>query len=248
MFLRITKIALWLIAVAIGFIVFFAPNVDITVPEDKVIAAVNDALPMTIEKSGATVVVKAATVDFLETNVVHITADFDISGMGISGDANIDATSGLRYRNGEFFLTDVSLDNIKGSMDQQSEGKIADVKAIGSGLMGSLREKLSEHNVDAGPAMDRMQAAAVERFKPIILDALNSKLQTTPVYSLNGQSLKHSLAAAALDDIRFFADSAVVSLDPSQLVLRIIGVIAFLGLALIMAIGMIFGTRSGAVV
>ena len=48
MFLRITKIALWLIAVAIGFIVFFAPNVDITVPEDKVIAAVNDALPMTI--------------------------------------------------------------------------------------------------------------------------------------------------------------------------------------------------------
>jgi len=217
------KAALWIAALTFGAAgLFYAPNFTIDIPETRVHDEIAARLPVTVQKDGINVLVRSAEVDFLDSNAVHVVTDADIAGIGLSGSVRADVTSSLTYRDGAFYLADLSMEDIDIKIDQDSSEKISDVGSIAESLYNGLRGRLEAGNPGAGDALDNLRSKAEEKMQPVIRDTINNILADIPVYDLNGKDLKHNLAALALEDVSFSADAAHVTLDPGSLIIRII--------------------------
>ena len=237
------KILIWAgIALALGIASFIliSPTIRVDVPESKVRSELALKLPMTIDRNGVNVIVRAATVDFLDSNAIHLTAEADLAGFGLSGSASADATSGLRYEGGNFYLTELTFSDIDFVADGESSTRIEDATSVASAAFGRLRSKLDSEVEGAGAALDRLSADAAAKAEPVLRDAIDRAIRSIPVYSLNGRDMKHDLAALALEDVSFSDEAAHADLNPGKALLRIILGIALIFIAAGAAIGMVF--------
>lgn len=237
------KILIWAgiaLALALAAFILISPTIRVDVPESKVRSELALKLPMTIDRNGVNVIVRAATVDFLDSNAVRLTAEADLAGFGLSGSASTDATSGLRYENGNFYLTELTFSDVDFALDGESSSRVDDAKDVASAAFGRLRAKLDSEVDGAGAALDRLSADATAKAEPILRDAVDRALRSIPVYSLNGRDMKHDLAALALENVTFSEEAAHADLSPGKALLHIIISIALIFIAVGAAVGMIF--------
>ena len=213
------------------------PEIHVTVSKAEAQAKVAEELPRTIEKSLLTMTVTEVGLDFLPSNRVHVTAEVDLEGAGFDGHATVDATSGLRYEDGRFYLADASLGDVRLSSSAESQARVADAEAIGEGLWARMKDRLAGDDPEAGSALDRMRARALEAALPALREHLDEIVRDTPVYSLEDQGMKGWLARAALVDVDFTEDSAVARLDPGRLILKVLGFVLLALLAGLAGLG-----------
>lgn len=237
MFRKIAMALAGLAALAVLGILIFGPRVSISIPETQAQAELAAMLPMTIEKNGVNVVLRSAELDFRADNRVRITADLDIAGYGLSGAGRADATSGLRYEGGNFYLSEISVSDMDITPDAPSSSRIKDATTAFSGLLDRARDAVAADRPEAAPAFDRLRAEAAERLAPRAREAVDQILTQVPVYSLNGKDLAHSAAALALEDISFGEDQVTATLNPQRLILKVLGGIALLILATLGSLG-----------
>ena len=212
----------------------FAPDITVTIPETKVAEVIETQVPMEIKKNGVDAVINEASVDFLDTNKLRISAEFTADGYGVAGDGNLVASSGLTYRGGNFYLSDIKVEEIAFDPNKESAETISDATSVTKTLFNAARDKfLVGEDGDAGPA-NRLTEKALKWVKVEAMTKLNTELTKIPVYSLNDKGMKMNMAKAALKDIRFTEATAEVTLSPSKVALLILGSI-LIGIA---AIGM----------
>lgn len=236
------KLFAWIgiaLAVAIAAIILISPTITIDVPESTVRSQVAQKLPMTIDRNGVNVIVRSATIDFLDGDAIHLTAEADLAGYGLSGSATADATSSLRYEGGNFYLDKLSVDDVAFAPDGESNSRIDDAKKVASAAFGNLRNRLEGEVEGAGAALDRLSEGAAEKAEPILRDAIDRALRSIPVYSLNGRDMKHDLAALALENVSFSAEAAHVDLNPGRALLKLIIAGVLLLVAAAGAVGMV---------
>lgn len=241
---KIAGAACGLVGLGIFGMVLAAPVITIEIPEETVQTEIAAKLPIAVDQAGAQISVTAAKVDFLDSNAAHITAMVDYRGFGVGGTAIADVTSSLRYEAGRFYLDEVSLDDVKTALDAESAGRVDDAKTLAKGFFDRARERLAAGDAKAGAALDRFRDAALNQITPLLEGGIEKAIRDIPIYDLTGRDLKHSLAAAALKDVTFTDTGVIVSLDPAQLMLKILGMIAIGAMALLGAIGLMF-SRGG---
>jgi hypothetical protein len=234
-----------LVALALTFLIVTAPEIEVRITEDQVAEQIAAELPKTITKGGLEITVNDATVDFLADNAVRITAVADIAGYGMTGRADADMTSSLEYRDGDFFLTSVDFDDLRLTQDPDTEEKLSDATSVARGLFNRLRDQVEDGEAGAGAALERVADRAMDRFAPAARESVETMMTNIPVYSLNGKGMKESLAAMALKDLHFEETTAVATLSPAQLVLKILLGIAMTGVAGILALGVMMGGGRG---
>ena len=214
-------------------------DIEIEVSEAQARQKFQAALPISYSHSRTEALVEKANFDFQDDGRVRLTAEVDIQGYGFSGVAFADAASGIRYAGGNFYLVDVTLDEVDFRMDDESNQRVADVRAVATSIWNMAKDKASEHLPEAGDAIERLKGDAVAGLSAKTRGMVEEALRTTPVYSLNGKGLKESLAVLALKDVRFTSDAVVVTLDPGRLIGKIMVVVLIAGLALLSGLGMV---------
>ncbi|MEO0621171.1 MAG: hypothetical protein AAFU49_18960 [Pseudomonadota bacterium] len=220
------------ILAGLAALILLRPEIEVPIPESIVTAQIAERLPQVVEKPGVTVTITGMEADFLAENAVRIQAVADVEGFGLTGRAETDATSGLRYDAGKFYLTDISVDDIRVALDEAAEGKLDDTRSVTGALLGALRSRLEEESEGAGAAFDRILARAEPKLKETLRSVIDGYLGRIPVYSLDGAGTAKEIAALALVDLRFEETQAVAVLDPGLAVQRFLvwalGVVAVL--------------------
>lgn len=192
---------------------------DVGIEEDLVNTQITNILPQTHTKLGGSVTISTLDVDFLETNTVNVKAEFAFKGYNIVGTGSTDITSGLRYQNGDFFLTDLTLDDIVLSLNDTSLERAEGYKQIGNSLLERGMSFLSENTDSEGQAVaEELTEQARLRATETIKTLANNAMTSIPVYSLNGKDIKYDLAKLALEDVTFTDTQAVATLNPGKAV------------------------------
>lgn len=214
-----------LLAGAIALLVS-RPEFEVAISEDRVAQQIADRLPERIRRAGVDIEISALDADFLAENAVRIRATADVAGFGVSGRAETDATSGLRYADGAFYLSDITVDDVRFALDGQAGAGMQDARSVTSALLGAIRSRLEEENAGAGAAFDRILAEAEPKLAEAVGGAVNALLRSVPVYRLDGRSTAHDLAALALREVRFTDTQAIAVLDPGFALIRIVAAVA----------------------
>ncbi|MEM9344622.1 MAG: hypothetical protein AAGA87_16395 [Pseudomonadota bacterium] len=219
----------WLVALV-------TPDVPIRITQERVAAAIDDKLPFEIDTRALTLDVENASVKFLETGKVGVTAQFEGRAFGLSGKGAADTESGLRYEGGRFYLADLSVEDLSLVADDDSQGVIDDARTTAGALFHRLRGEAEEADPEAPESMDRLRDRAVERMKPIVAETMDRWVQAIPVYDLDSAGLKGQLAKLALKDIRISEGQAVVLFSPAEAIAKIISVVVAVVLCLLIVV------------
>ena len=158
--------------------------------------------------------------------------------------ARADATSGLRYEGGAFYLADLGVGDIEVDIDQKSASRLSDIRSAADGLFKSLQARVEDASPGAGSALEALRGQAESRFGPAASNAIEEALATIPVYDLHGKDLRHDLAALALEDVSFSSEEALVRLSPGTLVLRLLLGALALVLALLGGLGWVMAVAN----
>lgn len=194
----------------------------IDVPQDRIVAVLPDILPVTISRSGVTIVVNSATFALLESENAHVTAMMDLEGFGFSGTTTADLTTGITYSRGDIFFTNLMVAHIGLIPDEEVAADVAPSEPVTTGLLGSAFDRLSTRASREGGALAQIRSAAIEKAEKSLPAAIEGALRDAPVYSLRGRGLKHTLASYMIGDITFTSRSVLIDLYPARLILSFI--------------------------
>ncbi len=237
--LKYGGIVILLAGIGLLIAAFMADTWDISISEDTAQQAVEAKMPFQVEKSGVTINITEANVDFLASDQAHITFKGKAERKTLSADFEGDATSSIRYSDGEFFLTNFNVGDIRIKPNEVVNEKVEKAKSIASGLLNRLKEEVPEvGEID----FEKMQADATASFKDKAVEVVSGKLETIPVYKMDKSDMKMRLAAASLQEITFADDYVTVTMDPGVIAWKILSGILIAVAALFIAIGLV---RSG---
>lgn len=234
---RLTRILLWgvgaIVAVAIAAVAF-VPDFDVRISEKAVRDAISERIPVTYgDTDGILAEITSGDVDFLdegEKGKVRLEADVDLSGFGLAGSGAAKTTTSVRYDDGAFYLSDLALDDFELKPSLATRAKLLAWKKV---LDTFLDEAAQDIRVRDGEAAFGEFETRRRMFGPIVLEAIDERLGTIPVYRLEGGLAQYAIFLA-LKDVSFTEAEAVATLSAAQAILKIsTGLVVLLCLALI---------------
>lgn len=211
--------ALFLLAgLGLAGLAVFRPHVEVPIPEDEVRLRIADTLPMTVSRGGFEIHVTELVPDFLETNAVRVRARAEVAGYGLAGTADADATSGVAYRDGDFYLQGLGMQDIDIALSERTTERLGDVGSVAGALFDRAQRALEQAETAAGDALDGIGARAREQLSEAVRETVDEQLRRTPVYTLNERGTLFGIARLTLVDMRFEDRRAIATLDPGRLI------------------------------
>jgi hypothetical protein len=232
-----------LLAIICGGSLFLAisdPTIPITIKETQAQSTVASKLPLAktidikiliLKDRKADIIIKDATVDFLETGNIRITSVLSIDMDGRFVDGSIDAEGEVVYRDGEFFLGNTKVHEVLiddfaiTEKDQKLLNSGKSLVSVGKAALSKFNKFLKK-NDKGGVAengiskeylkktTDKIKADLIIKAKAFAIN----KLETTPIYKLNPNDSKHNLAKLMLKDIKVNNDSMVITMSVGKLI------------------------------
>jgi hypothetical protein len=197
------------------FAIFGKNEYQINIAEDAAQKAIGAKLPMLIDKNLVKINIGKVEIDFLSSNKVQLDVAYDASIAGVKGSGAALVTSGIRYNNGEFFLNDFSVGDVAYVVAEKE--KYEAIKKATNGLIGKLKAKVVDpDDLEGNQEFESLKTKQIAILKQHILEKINEKIKSTPIYSLNGKDFKQSIASMALKEIIFSEDKVTATLSVSQ--------------------------------
>lgn len=264
-----------LLAIICGGSLYLAiedPIFPVVIEESKAQSIVQEQMPFSktvdvkiplLKDRQADIIVKTIELDFLESGNIQIDAllSIDIDGRSVEG--SVDAEGQVVYRGGEFFLHNVNINKYHldeyeiTEKDQNLLTKGKDMVEKGKkhysrlkGLFkkaedeGDLTPEITEKSISKIKAMgDKIKVDLMAKTKTFIIN----KVETTPLYKLNGDDYKQNIAKLMLRDIEVNDNEFTVNMSGGKLVSTIwLYIISFFAaLAFIVAIFKSANNRKG---
>jgi len=198
-----------------GAIFLFAKDFEVTVSEGEAQRAIDSFLKKQnqIEK-GIKVLPNHITIDFKADNKAHIKGDFNIEGLGYSGNFQGNFATGIDYRRPRLYLN--NLDLIQGGFqaDDKTESELSDLKKVATDI---LRRQRNDRDLDSSKS-----ESLVDKF---VIDATKAVVRAIPIYDVSEAGKMGSVASLALKDVKFNENSAVVVLSPVTALLRLLAIL-----------------------
>lgn len=223
---------------------FIDDEYTVEIKQEEAQAKINAILPIKMSKFGIDVSVNTMLMSFQKDNKVLIESDFSASGFGESVDGKGVAVTSVDYVSGDIFLKDPVLKSFNSSFNES--GSIDDKKSVAIGVWNKFKSKvINTEDTHVNKALERIKDSQVAKIKIMLIDTLKKKIDETPIYSLNGKDLKHSVAAMALKEIKFHDKYLSVKLSVvkflSSLAIKILSM--FLAICAVISI-CFFGPRA----
>ncbi len=212
-----------IVLVFLGLIVLVKPTFPISITEVEVNEKARSILPISHEKHGIEVVINDLEVDFLDSNHAQIYASAKVEALGRTAIIHFTTTSGVRYEGGDFYLKDVSVQNVLLEKFQTAAATPSLWEQARNGFDGEGKRGVdSSERPSRLSLLDRIEADLLDAVRPTAEDALVKAFENFPVYSLNSKDYKHSLAALALDDLAFTENSVEIIMSPGKATLKLL--------------------------
>lgn len=227
---RIAKILGWgvglLVAVTLA-IVLLVPDFEVVIPEDEVRDRIEDALPVRSGSTELELTVTDATVDFLgtgEKGQVALTGEVKLAGFGMAATSEVDTVTAIRYEDGDFYLSDLRLDDLSLTPTLATRAKIAALKRAWQPLIDQFAAEV--RTAEGDMTFEEAKAEFQRTLIPLVRQAMDEALATIPVYRLQGDAAKGA-ARLILKDIAFTDGEAIAILSPAQAMIKIATAILF---------------------
>lgn len=202
----------------------FAPPFKATFTQAQIEAEIAKQLPKEIHRALTSINVTKGTVDLRDNNKVAIKADFDVRGVTLEGAGSADVITGIRYDAGRFFLSDLRKENITFTFSDNSKDTLNDVKsAFDKILKRETEEAENSGNETRKEKAKKVTAYVQNQLRTDANAALDTFLNSVPVYSLNGQGGAMQIAALALKDVSITDDTITATLTFQTFIQRIAG-------------------------
>lgn len=168
-------------------------GVVIRLSQEQIQEHVLAALPVKGSFGPTTYIVSSATVSLLASGRVRIDTRVEAEAGGVGIETEIHASSGIRYEEGAFYLSDFSFDQV----DVVSPDKAEEKPSLALGAIGSFAAAAARVGVA------RTAAAAVKL-----------ALEKVPIYRIPGDGMMASAARLSLQGVSVEDRSLLVHLDP----------------------------------
>lgn len=210
-----------LLGICIAAFFLFAKDIDVSLSERDVQNAMTKKISEgPIRSRGIDLIIERATIDFKDSNMVVLEAEFIADGFGYSGKISGQFETGLRYNEPQIYLDNIVPISYQFTPDDESGDKIQDVKNIAQDFL--KRQKSEILSDDAKTSFDNVLKRNEENLKEWVTTTTLKYFETLPLYNLNDAGLKGSLASFSLKDIRFTENTAVITLSPIKALIKIL--------------------------
>lgn len=238
---RILSAVLLIVSVALLAAFLFAPAITIRFSQKDVDAAVERLLPYQIEKSFVTVAFSDLFLDLRSDNKVHISTAFSAEGLSLEGRGTADITSGISYREGKFYLSDLSKEDIEFELSANSKDTLSDLNStVLRFLDREMREAEESDDTERAKSVRNVKAYLTDKLQQDIDTSLDDFLESFPVYDLNRQGAGLKLAALSLEEVRISDENVAATLSFQRFVLRIAAIL-FSVVSTVVVIGLYSG-------
>lgn len=221
---RMAKILAWgvgvLVAVTLA-IVLFVPDFEVVIDEAEVRDRIEDALPVTSGTTEIELKVTDAELDFLSTGEkgqVALFGEVRISGFGMAATSEVDTVTAIRYQDGDFYLSDLRLDDLSLTPTLATRAKIAALKKAWQPIVDEFVRELEAS--DGEMSFEELKAELQKSLIPVVRQAMDDALGQIPVYRLQGDAAQGA-ARLILKDISFTDTQAIAILSPAQAMIKI---------------------------
>jgi hypothetical protein len=213
--MRRFAILLSIVCAALVAVGLMLPNFTVSIPEATVQDQISGALPIGWKGLGAQASVDAATLSMQPDGTFAITGSGTAEGYAMSGVLALDATTGMAYRNGAFYLSDLDISDLTITLD----GASAAVLKERTSLFGALKQRAAEAIGQDDGAAVAAASAEMERIQVSLLEqgrtAIDNGLANTPVYNLHNAPGLLGWAPLAISDVQVVDKAIAVTLSPS---------------------------------
>lgn len=182
------------------------PEVPIKIPQDRLMTELAARLPVTRAAGPARITVTAVDLSFMQ-DALSIDAHARVTSLGVAGEADISAHTGLRYEGGKVYLEDpriVDADvDIDGAQDMDASSRAAQERFITSAL-------------------------------PAVTAGLQERLEDTPIHDFSAMGWRGRAIMLSLRDVSFAPGALELSMalaNPVTLALLCLLALLFGGLA-----------------
>ena len=209
---------------AAGLVMFVAKPVEVRITEAQAQAALDGKLGQPVRGAlGATVTPARLSVDFRADDRVAVDSALVLEGLGQSARADGTLLAGLRYDSPYVFLRDIDASGLEVRPAGETRRRMDDIVSV-------LGDRFRRDETEPPEEPDEAARGAFDRLAGDLAVALAG---TVPVYDLRDAGLGGSVAALALQDVRFESDAVVLTLSSRAALLRILGFIAIVALVLL---------------
>ncbi|NOR61435.1 MAG: hypothetical protein GQ535_02935 [Rhodobacteraceae bacterium] len=232
---RIIKSIAILVLGILGLLYLFSPAKVIEFSQQDVDNAIKSQVPYVVEEGFARITVHAAVLNLRQENVVHVNTSFDASAITLEGEGDSNFETGIRYKNGNFYLTDLSKEGFRFEFSSNSVETIADVRSTLEDLLNREEaEAAANRDIQRANSLNRIREYAESQLRTDAEDALDDFLKDIPIYSLNNQGHWLKLAALALDDVTISEGKVTATLSFQTFIIGV--VLAALSALLVMLV------------
>lgn len=223
----IKKIALAIVALILclmAAVFLFAKDIEVTVSENEAQTSINDFLKSeSQEPRGIRITPKYVSIDFKADNTAEIKSNLDIEGFGYAGEFDGKFASGINYRRPRLYLDDLSIIDGGFNTDDETQSELNDLKKVAVDILRRQR-------ANASGKSDNKNTEIVEDF---VVSSTKSFFERVPIYDITKAGNAGLAASLALKDVRFTADTAIITLSPVTALLRILGILGTIALAIL---------------
>lgn len=233
---NVVAILILLIGFTVFWIALFSKPIDVSISEHQVQAIIEQEIENgSINSRGVELAINSAIIDFKANGLAEIRVDFIADGYGHSGTVAGDFVFDIRYDEPKFFLDDIALREIELVADTETAQAIQDIQNVAGDFLTRQRNKMLSE--EAKESLDNIIARNSKSLSNAATELAYKFFETIPIYDLDSAGIKGSLARLALKDVQFTEDSAIVTLSPSQALIKILTFIVFVILVLWGAMG-----------
>ncbi len=213
---------LLLVVGILGALYLFLPVKTVEFSQQEIDQIVASELPHTIETLAGTITIRTATLELRKGDQLKIQTSFDVRGLTLEGEGYANFASGIRYKNGNFYLSDLTKEDIQFEFSQNSAETISDIRSTIEGIIEREEEEAKSGDVETAQNVRRVNEYITTQLQNDAEEALDRFLKSIPVYSLNNQGGTLKLAALALEDVSISESKVTATLSFQRLLVRVI--------------------------
>ena len=213
--------------------------IQVSFTEEQIQQKINETPLKPISKLGINANIHHLKIDFLETDKVLVDSDFLVYGFSMEAIGKGQVKTSIRYDNGNFYIHEPVFRDFSLTV-QKKRNEIEKLKNV---LVDSFNNLKNQFTEEEKTGLGNLAKSFVYKYEPqvkLLLEKEMTRILTNkPIYSLNDKTLKHKIAALALQDIRFTDKEVIATFKPNAILQSPIIVISF-GLFILLILAFLF--------
>ncbi|MEM1160619.1 MAG: hypothetical protein AAGJ28_06770 [Pseudomonadota bacterium] len=210
-----------LIAIPAIVVLIANPRIPVTITEEQIDAALAQALPFSTGNAGFQINATEIDVDTKDGDRISLNGSGDFDGLTLRGSVAVRGETSIHYRNGKFYLSDLTSENISVDLTAESTEALRKYRDAAATF-------LSRSDAPTGEPTSQIDAAARENVAAASKRAIDWLIRSTPIYTIDQDKWWARLAALAIADVKITRGEVTVVLEPRKVLISVLLTVAVL--------------------